>query len=76
VPAAWVVEALDEFEDGKARFTRSPKTMLDEQFALKNRVEALARRVVVATDSIEGRTPASLQRVLKAIDVYCVPWSE
>ncbi len=46
--ATRIVEALDEIEDGKTGFTRILETILDEQLALENRVEALAHRIVVA----------------------------
>src|SRR5215469_356984 len=49
-----------------------------EQFAFEGREEALAHGVVIsiATEPIEGRTPASRQRWPNSIDVYCEPWSE
>ncbi len=48
VPPSRVVEALDEVEDGKARFAWSLKAVLDEPFPRQTRIEALTHGVVVA----------------------------
>ena len=47
-PTPWIVEALDELEDLKRRRALRREAMLDEQFAVEDRIEALARCVVVA----------------------------
>ncbi len=51
---------------------------LSRELTLERGEEALAHRVVVgiADRAHGGRTPACLQRSPKAIEVYCVPWSE
>ena len=47
VATAWIVEALDEIEDGKPCFPLRVETMLHEQFAFENRIETLAHRIIV-----------------------------
>ena len=69
-----VVPALDEVEDAAAA-SRCVLKRAGQQLAFERSVEALAHRVVVAvsTDPIDGRMPASSQRIPKAIDVYWEP---
>ena len=74
-----VVPALDELEDGHFRFGLGAEASPVEKLALERGEEALAERVVVRvayTLPIDGRTPASRQRLPNATDVYWHPWSE
>ena len=72
-----VVPAFDEAEAGNLRLGLRRKAAAFQQLAFKGREEAFAHRVVVGvpTDPIDGRTPASLQRLPNASDVYWLPWS-
>ena len=47
------------------------------QLAFQRREETLAHRVIVAVAdrSVDGRTPATRQRLPKSIEVYCDPWT-
>ena len=72
-----VIPALDELEHRHARLDLSAEVAAVEQLAFGRSEKALvALSKQSPTEPIEGRTPDSRQRIPKAIDVYCVPWSE
>ena len=78
MPAMRVVEALDEVEHGEARLDLRAEAGPIEELALERGEETLTQRVVVAIAdrAHRGGHPTSLHRRPKAIEVYCVPWSE
>ena len=69
--------ALDECEDVHARLgPRRPRAAV-EQLAPEGGEEALVHGIVGAVAvRAHRRPPAHLQGTPKAMDVYCVPWSE
>ena len=76
--AAGVVPSLNEAEDRHASFSLGLGLATVEQFAFEGGEKTLPHRFVVgvADRSMDGRTPASLHRSPKAIEMYCDPWSE
>ena len=57
VAAAWIVEALDELEDGHARFGLRLEPAAIEKLALERGEEALRHRVVVGVADRAHRGP-------------------
>ena len=78
VAAGRIVEAFDELEDGGAGLAMRSEAATIDELTLEGREETLAHRIVVgvADRAGRGRTPASLQRLPKATEVYCEPRSE
>jgi hypothetical protein len=79
VAPTWVVPAFDEGEDGHAGLGLGAEPPAVDEFTFDGGEETLAEGVVSyasPTEPIEGRTLASRQRLPKAIEVYCEPWSE
>ena len=78
MPPPRIVPALDDVKDLHLPLGLVAEAFPLQKFALRGGEERFAHRVVVrvADRSHRGRRPACLQRIPKAIDVYCVPWSE
>src|SRR2546426_3750294 len=69
MPAARIVPAFDEVEDGKARLYLGAEPLAIEQLALEGREEALAQGVVVrVADAAHRRPDASLATPLAERD--------
>jgi len=75
VAAMWIVPAFNEVEDRERGFPLRLKSVACEKLAFESRIEALAHRVIVAVAnrSHRRRDAGFLQRLSKAIDVYCDP---
>ena len=77
--AAWIVEALDEFEDlvlcaSVCVLNRHRSSSSHSRVAKK--LSHIALLYASPTEPIDGRTLASRQRRPNSIEVYCEPWSE
>ena len=68
-----VTQAFDEIEDRHRGLDLGLETAPVEQLAFEGDEKALAYALSKQspTEPIEGRTPASRQRIPKAIEVYC-----
>jgi hypothetical protein len=79
MPAARVVPAFNEVEDGQARLPLGTEPVAIEQLALEGREEALTQSVVVrVTDAIHRRPDSGFPTPLAEGDrrVLGQPWSE
>jgi hypothetical protein len=70
-----IVPTFDEAKQRLASLSRRMEGFPFQQFTLQGGEETLAQGVIetITTEPMEGRTPASRQRLPKASDVYWLP---
>ena len=73
-----VVPALDELEHRlrASAWVWKRRRSSSSHSSVAKKLSHIALSKQSPTEPIEGRTPASRQRIPKAIEVYWVPWSE
>lgn len=75
MPTQRIIEALDQPKQAilASACERKRRRASNSHSRVGKKLSAMALSSVSPTDPIEGRTPVSLPRLLKASDVYCDP---